>query len=124
MYQSEMFYGDISCSKCPCKTLQEKDEGEKGWEWEGIRHWDPFPRRWMLHAGPVTDHSSRLGMHNAGFTMPTLKSQGCNLMFPRYQHGADGEPRAAVCGYFLLLLSWQDKGMPSTGTFVWLWLPS
>ena len=42
-------------------------------------------------------------------------------MFPHYQHGADSEPCAAVCGgYLLLLLTWQYEGMLSTDTFIWL----
>jgi len=38
------------------------------------------------------------------------KTQEWNLMFPCYQYGADGEPHAAVGGYFLLLLTWQYEG--------------
>lgn len=40
-------------------------------------------------------------------------------MFPCYQLDAEGEPHAAMCGYFLLLLSWQDEGVLREDTFVW-----
>lgn len=52
---------------------------------------------------------------------PRLKKpKGATSCSPRYQHGADGEPHAAMCGDFLLLLTWQYEATLSTATFIWI----